>query len=190
MQEHAEFRAKTPQDLDQIRASLKSNLVCGALNDSEVDALASAVQFFTFKKGDLVTQQGETGEASVFFRPALCLRRRPAKARDAAVSFACHRRKFLLRGSQRPLRSEATAHLSTQPGEKESQLFWTGADASAPGGARVSVQVDVGGKVVNHLEVGHAFGEIALIHNTARTASIRTESDSAALWGVQRHVFR
>lgn len=61
LQEHAEQRSKTPHDLEQIRSSLKSNLVCGALNDSEVDALANAVQFFTFKKGDLVTQQGETG---------------------------------------------------------------------------------------------------------------------------------
>ena len=45
-------------------------------------------------------------------------------------------------------------------------------------------------RVVNQIGLGGAFGEIALIHNTARTATIQTKTDEAALWGVQRQVFR
>lgn len=45
-------------------------------------------------------------------------------------------------------------------------------------------------KVVNKIVQGQAFGEISLIHNSARTATIKTLSDQAALWGVQRQVFR
>ena len=48
----------------------------------------------------------------------------------------------------------------------------------------------VNDKVVNKIVEGQAFGEISLIHNSARTASIKTLSEKAALWGVQRQVFR
>lgn len=61
LQAHLSYREKTKEDFSLIHDSLKANLVCSSLNDSEIDALAVAMQFFTFKKGDLVTKQGEPG---------------------------------------------------------------------------------------------------------------------------------
>ncbi|XP_026191380.1 cGMP-dependent protein kinase egl-4 [Cyclospora cayetanensis] len=120
---HLEKREKTPSDLVLIRSSLGSNLVCSSLNEAEVDALANAVEYFAFKAGDVVTQQGESG----------------------SYFFIVHSGEF---------------------------------------------EVLVNDKVVNKVMTGQAFGEIALIHNTARTATIRTHTPEAALWGVQRQVFR
>nr|AAM22643.1 cGMP-dependent protein kinase [Eimeria maxima] len=120
---HLEKREKTDSDLSLIRSSLSGNLVCSSLNDSEVEALANAVQFFTFAKGDIVTKQGENG----------------------SYFFIVHSGEF---------------------------------------------EVIVNEKVVNKIVQGQAFGEISLIHNSARTATIKTLSDQAALWGVQRQVFR
>lgn len=50
-------------------------------------------------------------------------------------------------------------------------------------------EVLVNGKVVNHMKKGKAFGEIALIHNTPRSASVVAATDGG-VWGVQRATFR
>ncbi|KYK69920.1 protein kinase G AGC kinase family member PKG, partial [Toxoplasma gondii TgCatPRC2] len=120
---HLAYREKTPADFALIQDSLKANLVCSSLNEGEIDALAVAMQFFTFKKGDVVTKQGEPG--SYFF----------------------------------------IIHSGT-------------------------FDVLVNDKRVNAMDKGKAFGEIALIHNTERSATVVASSTEGALWGVQRHTFR
>ncbi|KFG55913.1 protein kinase G AGC kinase family member PKG, partial [Toxoplasma gondii FOU] len=122
-QAHLAYREKTPADFALIQDSLKANLVCSSLNEGEIDALAVAMQFFTFKKGDVVTKQGEPG--SYFF----------------------------------------IIHSGT-------------------------FDVLVNDKRVNAMDKGKAFGEIALIHNTERSATVVASSTEGALWGVQRHTFR
>eukprot|EP01069_Polyplicarium_translucidae_P004690 Polyplicarium_translucidae@DN2636_c0_g1_i1.p1 len=42
---------------------------------------------------------------------------------------------------------------------------------------------------VNQMKNGRAFGEIALIHNTPRSATVTAQTDGA-VWGVQRQAFR
>ncbi|EZG50652.1 CGMP-dependent protein kinase [Gregarina niphandrodes] len=49
--------------------------------------------------------------------------------------------------------------------------------------------VVIDGKTVNKMRNGRAFGEIALIHNTQRSATVRCVKDGA-LWAVQRSTFR
>lgn len=49
--------------------------------------------------------------------------------------------------------------------------------------------VSVNGQVVNTMKKGKAFGEIALIHNTPRSATVKAVTDGA-VWGVQRNAFR
>ncbi|KEP63576.1 UNVERIFIED_CONTAM: protein kinase G AGC kinase family member PKG [Hammondia hammondi] len=120
---HLAYREKTRADFALIQDSLKANLVCSSLNEGEIDALAVAMQFFTFKKGDVVTKQGEPG--SYFF----------------------------------------IIHSGT-------------------------FDVLVNDKRVNAMDKGKAFGEIALIHNTERSATVVASSTEGALWGVQRHTFR
>lgn len=45
------------------------------------------------------------------------------------------------------------------------------------------------GTVVNHMKKGKAFGELALIYNTTRSASVKASTDGT-VWGVQRATFR
>eukprot|EP00923_Selenidium_pygospionis_P034312 GHVN01059863.1.p1 GENE.GHVN01059863.1~~GHVN01059863.1.p1 ORF type:complete len:781 (+),score=76.66 GHVN01059863.1:1512-3854(+) len=49
--------------------------------------------------------------------------------------------------------------------------------------------VSVKGKAVNQMKAGKAFGEIALIHNTPRSATVKC-LDDGSVWGVQRTAFR
>lgn len=50
-------------------------------------------------------------------------------------------------------------------------------------------EVIINGNPVNKMRKGKAFGEIALIHNTARSASVRAVKDGT-LWAVNRATFR
>eukprot|EP00357_Protocruzia_adherens_P010829 CAMPEP_0115010342 /NCGR_PEP_ID=MMETSP0216-20121206/23254_1 /TAXON_ID=223996 /ORGANISM="Protocruzia adherens, Strain Boccale" /LENGTH=883 /DNA_ID=CAMNT_0002378529 /DNA_START=177 /DNA_END=2828 /DNA_ORIENTATION=+ len=54
---------------------------------------------------------------------------------------------------------------------------------------RGSCEVLVGGKRVNKLKPGDGFGELALLHESARTATVRTLQD-CNLWVVDRQKFR
>lgn len=49
--------------------------------------------------------------------------------------------------------------------------------------------VEIDNSVVNHLGKGDAFGEIALIHNCPRSATVRT-TEASRVWGVVRTTFR
>lgn len=51
------------------------------------------------------------------------------------------------------------------------------------------LQVIVGTKVVNMLTQGEGFGELALMHDSPRSANIRVKTD-AELWGLSRFAFR
>lgn len=52
-----------------------------------------------------------------------------------------------------------------------------------------SLEVLVNSKRVNILKAGDSFGEQALLHNTPRSATVRT-LDKTTLWGVDRKAFR
>ena len=52
-----------------------------------------------------------------------------------------------------------------------------------------SLEVLVNGNRVNLLEPGMGFGELALLHDTNRSASIVT-LEACGLWGVNRRTFR
>lgn len=51
------------------------------------------------------------------------------------------------------------------------------------------LQVIINDKHKKKIHPGGTFGELALLHNTKRTATIRTIKDSA-LWGLDRNTFR
>jgi len=51
------------------------------------------------------------------------------------------------------------------------------------------LQVMVGSKVVNMLTTGEGFGELALMHDSPRSATIRVKT-TASLWGLSRGAFR
>lgn len=55
--------------------------------------------------------------------------------------------------------------------------------------ANGKLEVIVDGKVVNELTTSDCFGEVALLHDTNRTATIKTVFESK-LWGVDRKTFR
>jgi len=119
---HLQEREKTHHDRSLIKSALKSNLVCSSLNESEMEALCEAMQFFAYKNGEVVCEQGSMG--SHFF----------------------------------------IVH---------SGLF----------------DVLISNKVVNQLQRGRGFGELALIHNCPRSATVKAVQDGQ-LWGVQRATFR
>uniref|UniRef100_A0A0G4IBD7 cGMP-dependent protein kinase n=1 Tax=Chromera velia CCMP2878 TaxID=1169474 RepID=A0A0G4IBD7_9ALVE len=119
---HLMHRQKTTADVELITSALKGNLVCSSLNSDEVHALCDAMQFYEYKAGDTVCEQGQNG--SHFF----------------------------------------IIHSGT-------------------------FDVLIGGKQVNQMRKGKAFGEIALIHNCARSATVRASEDGG-IWGVGRTKFR
>jgi cGMP-dependent protein kinase len=49
-------------------------------------------------------------------------------------------------------------------------------------------EVVVNDAIVNLVAVGQGFGELALVHNSSRTATVRTASD-CELWGIDRKTF-
>ena len=51
------------------------------------------------------------------------------------------------------------------------------------------LEVLVNGKRVNIVEIGSGFGELALLQDTPRTATIRAIENST-LWGLERRAFR
>jgi cGMP-dependent protein kinase len=55
--------------------------------------------------------------------------------------------------------------------------------------ARGRLVVLADGKQVNELTPSHCFGEVALLHETKRTATVKT-TESTQLWGVDRKTFR
>ncbi|KAH0482201.1 MAG: uncharacterized protein KVP18_000135 [Porospora cf. gigantea A] len=50
-------------------------------------------------------------------------------------------------------------------------------------------EVSINGKAINCMKKGKAFGEIALIHNTPRSATVKALT-KGGVWGVQRTTFR
>ena len=63
-----------------------------------------------------------------------------------------------------------------------------------PGGkffiiAQGSVQIIINGSVKGNLGAGQGFGELALIHDTKRTATIKT-LEYVEMWAIERQVFR
>eukprot|EP00918_Siedleckia_nematoides_P041252 GHVU01089583.1.p1 GENE.GHVU01089583.1~~GHVU01089583.1.p1 ORF type:complete len:894 (+),score=151.92 GHVU01089583.1:192-2873(+) len=122
IREHLQARSKTNEDRELIHGALRSNLVCSSLNDSEIDALVDAMQYFVFKPGDTVCYEEQEGS---YF--------------------------FVIDGG--------------------------------------SFDVYVKEKKVNTMLKGKAFGEVSLIHNTARSASVVC-LESGNLWGVDRLTFR
>ena len=51
------------------------------------------------------------------------------------------------------------------------------------------LEVIINGKKVNTLEAKDSFGELSLLHNTPRSATIKT-IEKSALWGLDRNTFR
>eukprot|EP00915_Cephaloidophora_sp_WS-2016_P008880 GHVH01012552.1.p1 GENE.GHVH01012552.1~~GHVH01012552.1.p1 ORF type:complete len:880 (-),score=162.05 GHVH01012552.1:121-2760(-) len=51
-------------------------------------------------------------------------------------------------------------------------------------------EVSVNGEVVAVMQRGKSFGEIALMHNTPRSATITCASSNGSVWGVKRQQFR
>jgi len=54
---------------------------------------------------------------------------------------------------------------------------------------RGSLEVIVNDKFVRDLKSGEGFGELALLYNAPRSASVKT-TDHCYLWGIDRHTFR
>jgi len=54
---------------------------------------------------------------------------------------------------------------------------------------RGSLEVIVNEKFVRDLKSGEGFGELALLYNAPRSASVRT-TETCYLWGIDRHTFR
>ena len=54
---------------------------------------------------------------------------------------------------------------------------------------RGSLEVIVNDKFVRDLKSGEGFGELALLYNAPRSASVRT-TETCYLWGIDRHTFR
>ena len=52
------------------------------------------------------------------------------------------------------------------------------------------VSVEVDSKVKRSLGCGEGFGELALLYNAPRSASIKANSPDVACWGIERKVFR
>lgn len=51
------------------------------------------------------------------------------------------------------------------------------------------VEIIINGTIRGHINEGHGFGELALIHDSQRTATIRT-INKVKLWGIGRKIFR
>ncbi|PIK62135.1 hypothetical protein BSL78_00955, partial [Apostichopus japonicus] len=51
------------------------------------------------------------------------------------------------------------------------------------------LSVSQGGKVLGEMGPGKLFGELAILYNCTRTASVKASSD-AKLWAIDRHVFQ
>lgn len=51
------------------------------------------------------------------------------------------------------------------------------------------VEIIINGKVVKTLKEGDYFGEIALLYNATRSASVKTVSD-CGFWSLDRHTFK
>ncbi|CDR98117.1 cGMP dependent protein kinase, putative [Babesia bigemina] len=123
---YAKTREKTDVDIALIRAAIKNNLVCDALNEYEVDAFVGAMSSFELPQGATVVTQGANG----------------------AYFFIISHGEF---------------------------------------------DVYVDGELVNSMSRGTAFGEISLIHNTPRSATVKVRDcagNVGKLWGVTRLVFR
>ncbi len=54
---------------------------------------------------------------------------------------------------------------------------------------RGSLEVIVNDKFVRDLKSGEGFGELALLYNAPRSASVKT-TENCYLWGIDRHTFR
>lgn len=53
-----------------------------------------------------------------------------------------------------------------------------------------SMEVKIDGKSKKYLVKGDSFGELALIYNAPRSASIRCLDKSSVLWSIDRNTFR
>lgn len=186
---------KTPSQRQRIENSIKDNLLFRYLDEEQHDDVVNAMEELTVTQGTEVIVQGavgdffyvvEQGTFDVYIRGPRTYTYVPAPSNESQGTLT------LAGENLDPLSSTGVARLSnglsasTSPDLASSNQG--GSTPFAANGTTVSHQAP--SKKVNHYGPGGAFGELALMHNAPRAATVVATSPTATLWALDRITFR
>ncbi|KAI7939227.1 hypothetical protein MJO29_013963 [Puccinia striiformis f. sp. tritici] len=182
---------KTHNQRQRIENSIKDNLLFRYLDQEQHDDVVNAMEELTVTQGTEVIVQGavgdffyvvEEGTFDVYIRGPRTYTYVPAPSNESQGTLS-------IENSSATTGRLVPTNAGLNPALTSSDLtIPRGVNNPTTNGTTVSHQAP--SKKVNHYGPGGAFGELALMHNAPRAATVIATSPTATLWALDRITFR
>jgi len=165
-----------------LRGALESNPLFRRLDSKEHrDQLISAFTRARYGRGELLVRYGERGDRFFVLQDGECAIELPSTEVQIAPE---HRRDAAENGD-----ATAASAAASSAGAVSIAAESSTAAAAAAASPVATLQVDEGVRV-DLLQGGRSFGEVSLLYDTRRCASVRCVSDECVAWSVDAATFR